>query len=128
LKPADRYATPETVMRALLPFLKPDLQEHSAAPPLLANSSGPDSHLGSASDTHGRRVLIVDDQASIREFCRCVLEPEGFQCADAVDGEQGLELANAEPFELVLLDIDMPKMFGSEVLRRLRERPPRPHL
>jgi response regulator RpfG family c-di-GMP phosphodiesterase len=124
MKPADRYATPEVVMRALLPFLKPEMHEHSVMAPILE----PASTLRLPSESSGRRILIVDDQASIREFTRCILESEGYRCAEAIDGEQALELANAEPFDLVLLDIDMPKMKGTEVLRCLRERPPRPHV
>ena len=49
-----------------------------------------------------------------------VLESEGYHCREASDGEQGLELTLAEPVDLVLLDIDMPRLRGPEVLRRLR--------
>jgi response regulator RpfG family c-di-GMP phosphodiesterase/serine/threonine protein kinase len=128
LKPDDRYAAPEAVMQALLPFLRPELHEHSILSPLEPFSLQQASLMGLPSASHGHRLLIVDDRAGVREFCRCVLEAEGFQCAEAIDGEQGLELANAEPFDMVLLDIDMPKMQGPEVLRCLREHPPRPNL
>ena len=128
LKPEDRYATPEAVTQALLPFIRPDLHVHSMLYPLLEYSPQQSTHLGLAKDSHVHRILIVDDQSSIRDYARLVLEAEGFQCVDAVDGQHGLELANAGLFDLVLLDIDMPTMQGPEVLRRLREKPPRPHL
>ena len=111
LKPEDRYATPEGVMHALLPFLRPELHEHSILSPL-AFSQQQASVLGLAGDSHVSRILIVDDQSTIRDFSRFVLEAEGYQCVDAIDGEQGLEFANAEPFDLVLLDIDMPTCKG----------------
>jgi response regulator RpfG family c-di-GMP phosphodiesterase len=128
LKPEDRFATPQAVMQALLPFLKPESHEPFVISPLQAISLQQASLLGLSSDLHGHRVLIVDDEANIRDFSRTVLAAEGYQCSEAIDGERGLELANAEFFDLVMLDIDMPGMQGSEVLRRLRERPPRPHL
>ena len=128
LRPEDRYATPEAVMEALLPFLKPELHEHLMVSPRQILSPQQAALLGLPSDVHGHQVLIVDDQSLVRDFSRSVLESEGFRCHDAADGEQGLNVANAEPIDLVLLDIDMPKMQGPEVLRQLRARPPRPHL
>jgi response regulator RpfG family c-di-GMP phosphodiesterase len=128
LEREDRYATPQAVMQALLPFLKPELREHSMISPLQAFSPQQASLLGPSSDRHGHRVLIVDDDANIRAFARIALESEGYQCAEAIDGEQGLELANTKSFDLVLLDIDMPRMPGTQLLHCLRERPPGPHL
>jgi response regulator RpfG family c-di-GMP phosphodiesterase len=127
-KPEDRYANPEAVMKALLPFLKPELNDDSMNSPLCFRATQQAAFLGSAGEVHGHRVLIVDDHAIVREFAHCALESEGLQCSEANDGEKGLELARAEPFDLLLLDIDMPKMRGTEVLRQLRERPPRPHV
>ena len=74
------------------------------------------------------RVLIVDDEASNRNLCRMVLEPEGLQCDEAADGLAALEALATNRYDLVLLDIDMPKLRGTEVLRRLREQPPSPRL
>lgn len=128
LKPEDRYATPQAVMQALLPFLRPELHEHSMLSAPLEYSPQQSTLLDLAKDSHVHRILVVDDQSSIRGYARMVLEAEGFHCVDAIDGEHGLALANAEPFDLVLLDIDMPTMQGPEVLRRLREQPPQPHL
>jgi response regulator RpfG family c-di-GMP phosphodiesterase/serine/threonine protein kinase len=128
LKPEDRYATPGAVMQALLPFLRPELHEHSILLPLPAFSEQHTSLQGLAGDARVSRILVVDDQSTIRAFSRFVLEAEGYQCIEAIDGEQGLEFANAEPFDLILLDIDMPTMQGREVLRHLRERPTRPNI
>jgi response regulator RpfG family c-di-GMP phosphodiesterase len=78
--------------------------------------------------TNAHRILIVDDQREIRTFCRCVLQADGFQCDEADGGLEALETAKAKPYDLVVLDIDMPDMQGTEVCRRLRENPPSPHL
>jgi cyclic di-GMP phosphodiesterase len=74
------------------------------------------------------RLLIVDDDAAFRTMCRYVMEAEGFRCAEAADGEQALHLASEGCFDLVLLDVDLPEQWGTEVLCRLRENPPSSHL
>ena len=117
LKQDDRYATPEAVMQALLPFLKPELHEHLIL-------SRPDSGVGLLRSTRQHRILVVDDEASIRTLCRCVLESEGYLFAQAEDGPTAIESLKTAPRDLVLLDIDMPHMKGTEVLRCLRESPP----
>ena len=124
----DRYATPKALLQALLPFLKPELHEYLLRSPLQALAGPSTSAPGAQTGAGGHRILIVDDEANVRDFCHSVLAARGFACADAVDGLQALERVNSEPFDLVLLDIDMPTMKGPEVLQRLRERPPTPHL
>ncbi len=75
-----------------------------------------------------RRALVVDDEASARMVCRRLLEPEAIQVEEAANGAEALVALEEKPYDLVLLDIDMPVPSGPEVLRRLRERPPGPHL
>jgi CheY-like chemotaxis protein len=71
-----------------------------------------------------RRVLVVDDQAIVRDTVRLALEAEGYEVAEAPDGKVGLEmLGRAEPVGLVLLDLEMPVMDGAEFVQRLRENP-----
>jgi DNA-binding response OmpR family regulator len=74
------------------------------------------------------RIIVVDDEPGNRILCRQVVEPEGIFCDAAADGIQALALMVSGNYDLVLLDIDMPKMQGAEVLRRLRENPPGSHL
>jgi response regulator RpfG family c-di-GMP phosphodiesterase len=74
------------------------------------------------------RILIVDDQADIRRLCRLSLTPEGLACEEAGTGPDAVQLASAKPFDLVLLDFDIPGFNGEEVLRRLRQSPPCPNL
>jgi response regulator RpfG family c-di-GMP phosphodiesterase len=61
-------------------------------------------------------------------MCRYLLEPIGIRCAEAANGEEALRLAGQGCYDLVLLDVDLPGQWGTEVLRRLRENPPCPHL
>lgn len=65
------------------------------------------------------RLLIADDEEGIRESLNLILGEE-YELIFATDGEETLAKLTAEPFELVLLDIKMPKLDGLEVLRRLQ--------
>lgn len=75
-----------------------------------------------------RRILIVDDQPFVRSFCRIALEQQGHVCHEAEDGPSALVLFRNQPYDLVLLDIDMPVMSGWQVCRELRGLPGRSHL
>jgi two-component system nitrogen regulation response regulator NtrX len=68
------------------------------------------------------RVLVIDDDAAIRETMRMTLEYEGFECLTAASGADGLAMADRESPDVVFLDIKMPGMDGLEVLSRLREK------
>ena len=70
-----------------------------------------------------RRVLVVDDEAGIRQVLRGYLEREGFEVTEAPDGGSALRLAAApgrQAPDVVLLDVGLPDLDGLEVLRRLR--------
>jgi two-component system OmpR family response regulator len=67
-----------------------------------------------------RRILIVDDDPHIREVVRFALEKEGFATAEAGDGREALVRFAADRPALVILDILMPEMDGTEVCRKLR--------
>jgi two-component system response regulator MtrA len=66
------------------------------------------------------RILLVEDDPSIREVTAIGLQGAGFTVATAADGRQGLDRFAAEPFDLVLLDIMLPKLDGLEVCRQIR--------
>jgi two-component system nitrogen regulation response regulator NtrX len=68
------------------------------------------------------RILVIDDEAGIRESLKMILEYEGYECLLAATGPDGINLAEREPVDLVFLDIKMPGMDGLEVLERLRGR------
>jgi CheY-like chemotaxis protein len=67
------------------------------------------------------RLLIVEDEETNREMLATYLERSGYEVRTAADGEAGLTLARREPFDLVLLDVMMPGLSGTEVLSALRE-------
>ena len=67
-------------------------------------------------------VLVVDDEASIRESLRMVLEYEGYRVEEATSGEQALDRVRANAPQALLLDVKMPGMDGLEALAALRER------
>jgi DNA-binding response OmpR family regulator len=66
------------------------------------------------------RVLIVDDEAGIRELCRVNLALAGYDVVEAADGFQALEQAKTAKPDLIFLDVMMPGMSGWEVLEKLR--------
>lgn len=65
-------------------------------------------------------VLVIDDEAHIRELLRLYLTREGFAVVEAEDGEEGLRLATEGSVDLVILDVLLPKKDGWEVCRELR--------
>ena len=67
-----------------------------------------------------KKVLIVDDEADIREFLQSVLEEEGYELLTACDGEEGLRVAREKNPEVVILDVQMPKKDGFQVFHELR--------
>ena len=67
-----------------------------------------------------KRVLLVEDDRFLRRACEASLCRWGLTVVCAQDGEEGLRLARTEPFDLILLDILMPKLTGLEMLRALK--------
>ncbi|HZZ78910.1 MAG TPA: HD domain-containing phosphohydrolase [Gemmataceae bacterium] len=129
LKPDDRYATPKGVMQALMPFLKPQLRDHLYFPsePVVADSPKPAGRSPQRSNRM-HHLLLVDDDAQIRDFSMTVLQSDDIQCDHAENGLRALEAIKKKRYDIVLLDIDMPRMTGPDVCRRLRENPPCPHM
>lgn len=74
-------------------------------------------------DTH-KKILIVEDDQFLREFYQELLQSEGYVIDAAVDGEMGEQKLMQGGYDLVLLDIMMPKKDGLQVLRDLKAKPP----
>jgi DNA-binding NarL/FixJ family response regulator len=66
-------------------------------------------------------ILVVDDEAVVRDFLVCVLERAGFAVREATTGEEAIETTRAQVPRLVLLDVSLPGMSGYEVCRELRD-------
>jgi DNA-binding response OmpR family regulator len=71
-------------------------------------------------DDHSARILLVDDEQSIQTLLSYPLRKEGYHVVQATDGRQALDRFEEEPFDLVVLDLMLPKIDGLEVCRRLR--------
>lgn len=67
------------------------------------------------------RILIVEDEESLALRVKNVLESEHYQVEVAFDGEQGLEMALTEEYDLILLDILLPKLNGLQILKEIRK-------
>ena len=83
-----------------------------------------DQFLGNSRGTRETHplVLVVDDDAGLREFLRSNLEIEGYLVREAASAEEGLAALEDEPPDLILLDVMMPQMNGWEMLRRVQEK------
>ena len=66
------------------------------------------------------RILLVDDEQPVQKLLSYPLEKEGYEVVPALDGQQALEAFERQAFDLVVLDIMLPKVDGLEVCRRLR--------
>jgi response regulator RpfG family c-di-GMP phosphodiesterase len=129
LRAEDRYPTAQAVMNALLPFLKDQgsgIRRKDSAK-RASQTEAEEKGLLTA-PVPEPRVLIADDSGTSRLFCRMVLQQSGIICDEVSDGKQALDAIEANDYDLVLLDINMPEVMGPEVLRRLRDQPPCPNL
>lgn len=129
----DRYQTPQDVMEALVPFLRPDGRTLAmGSPPSAASIVEAELDVSQTvapiENVRKTRTLIVDDDPGIQTFCRMALASEGMDCDAVSSGEAALETLRARPFDLVVLDIELPNMTGMDVLKALRSAPPSPHL
>jgi two-component system KDP operon response regulator KdpE len=68
----------------------------------------------------GPSVLVVDDEVQIRRFLRAGFELDGYVVHDADSGADALRAATLRPFDLIILDLALPDLDGSEVLERIR--------
>jgi signal transduction histidine kinase/ActR/RegA family two-component response regulator len=69
----------------------------------------------------GARILVIDDEDSVRKILYQMLKAKGYQVVVASNGQEGIDLFQEEPFDLVFTDLGMPKMSGWEVGKALKE-------
>lgn len=75
-------------------------------------------------ETHSATILVIDDEARIRDACTAVLSDRGFAVSSAADGEEGLAMIGASHFDIVLVDLMMPTISGFDVLYEVRKNYP----
>jgi two-component system chemotaxis response regulator CheY len=68
------------------------------------------------------RILVVDDSSLVRLYYRATLEKAGFAVEQAINGIEAIEKVLAQAFDLVIVDVNMPRMDGLSFLRALRDR------
>src|SRR5206468_5334436 len=88
-------------------------------------SGGENYGESTVSDDIRIRLLIVDDEQSIRRLCMTIGEALGFICMEAESGESALALLEEQPAHIILTDLVMPRMSGLEFLERVRQILPR---
>lgn len=67
-----------------------------------------------------KRILVAEDRPGSLELIRTVLESAGYEVIEAVDGQEAVEKASGNPVDLVLVDLQMPKLDGFGVVAQLR--------
>ena len=70
-----------------------------------------------------KRILVVDDSITVREVERQMLENQGYEVVTAVDGMDGWNAAREGAFDLIISDVDMPRLNGIDLVRQLRQEP-----
>ena len=71
-----------------------------------------------------KHILIVDDEQTIRELCKELLEEEGYEVTLAVDGQDALDKMDYEVFDLFLIDMAMPRIGGLELMKMIKHKQP----
>jgi response regulator RpfG family c-di-GMP phosphodiesterase len=124
VEPVQRYSTPKAVIQAIMPFLSAASRHGGTR--FEIDLGTPSAEV--ADPTRVRRVLIVDDDAGVRDMCRYTLESDGIRCDEAVHGAAALNSLKSQAYDLVVSDVDMPELDGLALLREVRSQPPCPHL
>ena len=95
-----------------------DARQHRPEPALITPPPDP------GTPQAAKRVLVVEDEEVVRGLVRQMLVGEGYEVLVAQDGEEAIELAGSNTFDVLLTDLTMPKVGGREVAERLRESQP----
>lgn len=69
----------------------------------------------------GKKILVVDDEPDIHSVVKAILLKRGYDIQTAFDGEEALQKLSAEKYDLIILDVLMPKLDGFAVLQKIRE-------
>lgn len=114
--------------RAEAPPLAPDMPEHDIADMPAADAAADETQCvvadaQAAGFAAPKRILTIDDSKTMRDMLMLTLSEAGYDVVQAVDGEDGVKVLEGERVDVVITDINMPKMNGYEVICALRENP-----
>jgi response regulator RpfG family c-di-GMP phosphodiesterase len=130
----DRTPTAADALRELAPFVgwgEPsgrtgEMPAPAPAPARAAGLTTATPPPARAARTH--RILVVDDEEPVRRVCRLALQHEAVRVDEVGDGAEAIARALVTPYDLILLDIDLPGLHGEVVLQQIRLRPPAAHV
>jgi two-component system, chemotaxis family, chemotaxis protein CheY len=132
-EPPAAFAAPAADLPAEMPaeIEPPAVQAIETAPPLApavapAEDSAPaaPAESGAEVDASGpKTVLTIDDSRTMRDMLRLALSGAGFTVVQAVDGQDGLKVLPQQPIDVIITDINMPKLDGYGVIRAVRSDP-----
>src|SRR5882724_6158315 len=97
--------------------------ELEAAPVAAAPAAPADAAPADAAPSLMKRILTIDDSKTMRDMLMLTLSSNGFEVLQAVDGLDGLDVLGREMVDVVITDINMPKLDGYGVIQHMRERP-----
>jgi len=70
-----------------------------------------------------KRVMIVDDSATVRQVLKITLVDFGYEVVEAIDGQDALNKLSDDGFDMIVTDLNMPKMNGIDLIREVRKKP-----
>jgi len=70
-----------------------------------------------------KRIMIVDDSVTVRQVLRLTLSNAGYELLEACDGEEALNVMSGEPLDMMITDLNMPKLDGIELIKKVRQKP-----
>ncbi|MBC2606743.1 response regulator [Pelagicoccus albus] len=70
-----------------------------------------------------KTIITVDDAQTMRKMIRFTLQPTGHQILEAADGQEAYEMLQSKPVDLIITDVNMPRLNGIELTRKLRSTP-----
>jgi len=73
----------------------------------------------------GSHILVVDDDAFFRDLLRDVLSEHGFRISEAVDGQDALKVLASTAIDLAIVDVEMPRMNGVDLVKQIKAKNPR---
>jgi len=73
--------------------------------------------------TAKKRILIMEDEKFLRDLYVQILKEEGYEVTEAADGEEGYRHLHEGGFDLILMDIMLPKMTGLDIMKKLKDDP-----